>query len=181
MSDIWIAIIAGLFGGGAIAGAISSILVSRLSKTRKQQDADMVRDYLGIIGLTKEQLKDSVEETGRLTKDMGTVALENMRLRGEIEEMKQQRDDRQRERDEQIDALSAKVAAQEAQLNRDSRDRDELRRKFGELSERYTILWKYLIEWMEHAMAHEVSPIPPPKELETDPEIMRVLGKKKIQ
>lgn len=108
---------------------------------------------------------------------MGTVLLENMRLKGDIEDMKTAR----AERDEQFEALLAKVSAQEAQLNRDSRDRDELRRKFGELSERYTILWKYLIEWMEHALAHEVSPIPPPKELETDPEIMRVLGKKKLQ
>lgn len=173
---IIIAVISGLFGGG-IAGAIGTILVARYSRTKPEKDIDITKDYLSLIGLTKEQLKESIEETGRLRTDMGTVLLENMRLKGDIEDMKTAR----AERDEQFEALLAKVSAQEAQLNRDSRDRDELRRKFGELSERYTILWKYLIEWMEHALAHEVSPIPPPKELETDPEIMRVLGKKKLQ
>lgn len=174
-NPVIVAIISGLFGGGAIGGAIGAILVARYSRSKPERDADLLAKYLGLVDISGKEIKGKIEEISKLTLDMATMALDNVRLRGEMDDLKRSG----KLTDEVLESSRIEVSTLRAQLNKDSRDRDEMRKTIRELNNRDRILWQYLVSWIEHAMRNGVKPIPPPPELESDPELMKILGLKK--
>ena len=154
-----------------ISGILSPIIVARFTKSKKEKDVSLAADYLKLADMTAEQLEKTLNKVSTLDKDMGVLERENRKLSEEVDKMQKSR----KERDELFGALEARVAALQAQLEKDGRDRDELRRKFSELDNKYRILWQYMISLVEHMKRHNVSPLDPPKELQTDPELMRII------
>jgi septal ring factor EnvC (AmiA/AmiB activator) len=169
MSEIIVAIIS------VLGTALGAILIARLSKTRQEKAIDVAGGSLKLVDMTMDQLERKINEIDELHKDVGKLERDNRRLSVELVEFHANR----KRRDESFEAIEAKVAALQAQSTQDARDRDELRKKLSELDGRYRALWQYLIAWMEHSIKHGVTPIEPPKELQSDPEIMRILGRKK--
>lgn len=154
-----------------ISGILSPIIVARFTKSKKEKDVSLASDYLKLADMTAEQLEKTLNKVSTLDKDMGVLERENRKLSEEVDKMQKSR----KERDELFGALEARVAALQAQLEKDGRDRDELRRKFSELDNKYRILWQYMISLVEHMKRNNVSPLDPPKELQTDPELMRII------
>lgn len=154
-----------------ISGILSPIIVARFTKSKKEKDVSLAADYLKLADMTAEQLEKTLNKVSTLDKDMGVLERENRKLSEEVDKMQKSR----KERDELFGALEARVAALQAQLEKDGRDRDELRRKFSELDNKYRILWQYMISLVEHMKRNNVSPLGPPKELQTDPELMRII------
>ena len=157
--------------GGTVIGFVGQILVARFSKPKNQKDVELAEDYLKLADMTAEQLEKKLNKISELDKDLGVLERENRKMTEEVEMMQKAR----KERDELFGALEARVAALQAQLDKDARDREELRRKFSELDSKYRILWQYMISLVEHMKRHNVSPLDPPKELQTDPELMRII------
>ena len=154
-----------------VSGILSPIFVSRFSKSKKEKDVSLAADYLKLADMTVDQLEKKLNQISILDKDMGVLERENRKLSEEVEKMQAARKDR----DELFSALEARVAALQAQLEKDARDREELRRKFSELDSKYRILWQYMISMVEHMKRNGVNPLDPPKELQTDPELMRII------
>lgn len=158
----------------ALAGSLGTILVARLSKSKREKEAGLVEGYIKLVDMTGDQLERKINQITKLDKDLGVVERENRKLKEQMDEMGEIR----KEKDELFEALEARVAGLQAQLTQDARDRDELRRKLGELDSRYRALWQYLIALMEHMKKNGVNPLDPPKELQSDPEILRIIGRK---
>jgi hypothetical protein len=154
---------------------LGAILIARLSKSRQEKAIDVAGGSLKLVDMTMDQLERKINEIDELHKDVGKLERDNRRMSVELVEFHVNR----KRRDEALEALSSHVAALQAQSVKDTRDRDEMRKKMGEMDTRYRILWQYVIALLEHMQKHELEPLAPPKELESDPEIMRIFGRKK--
>jgi hypothetical protein len=52
----------------------------------------------------------------------------------------------------------------------------ELRKDFRDLNKRYQVTWGYMIALVEGYHQHNLLPPEPPEELQTDPELMRLIN-----
>lgn len=156
---------------GAVIGAIGQVFVARFSKSKKEKDISIAEGAFKIADLTSEQLEKKLIQIDKMDKDLAVLERDNRKLREEVDSMQKSR----KERDDLFGALEAKVAATQAQLEKDGRDREELRKKYTELDNKYRILWQYMIALVERMKKHSLVPLDPPKELQTDPELMRII------
>lgn len=155
---------------GGIVGVLSQIAVARYSKSKREQDANVAKDYLTLAKMSADELERRINLITKLDGDVRKLENENSDLKRELGNMKQDRD----ARGEQLESLEARVAALNAQTDKDARDRDELRRKVSDFEKHNRVLWKYLIALIEQLKRHDIKPVAPPDELKSDPEIMRL-------
>lgn len=160
---------------GGILGGLVQVFVARFSKTKREQDAAIAKDYLGLAKMSAEELERRINLITKLDGDVRKLENENFELQRGLSNMKEDRD----ARGEQLESLEARLAALTAQTDKDARDRDELRKKLGEFERNNRVLWKYLIVLIEQLKSHNVKPIAPPIELQSDPEILRLLSEAK--
>lgn len=161
--------------GGTIIGYLGQLLLARLSKSKKEKDVLLADSYFKLADMTAEQFQNALNQIGRMNKDIGGLERDNRKLNEELDILKLQR----KERDDLFESLESRVAALQAQLEKDTRDRDDLRRKLGEVDIKNRALWQYLIALLEHMRRNGLKPLDPPKELQSDPEIMRILKSSK--
>jgi chromosome segregation ATPase len=164
----WSPIINTILGG--FMGAVSAILVARLSKSRAQRDVEVAKEYLSLAGITADQLEARINLIGKLDTDVRKLENENSDLQRQLNDLKAQRV----ARDERMLELESQVTALQAQVDKDARDRDELRKKLGEYEFKNRVLWKYTIALLEHMKKHRIKPPLPPENL-TDPDILKLV------
>lgn len=162
--DYW-ALLLSVFGAGGLAGALGQILVARYSKSHKEKDVGLAKEYLSLANITADELEKRINLIAKLDDDIRKLNNENYLLaKGRADE------------DERIESLEAHVAALQAQIDTDARERGDLRQKLVDLDVRYRVLWKYLIALLEQFRQRGIKPVEPPEELKNDPEIARLLN-----
>lgn len=147
------------------AGWFGQFLLARYSKSKKQRDVDISKDYLSLVNITADELEKRINLIAKLDSD-------NRELQNEVFQLKH----KQKLRDEQLVQMEARQASLQAQIDVDARDRSDLRNKLAEGDVRNRILWKYLIVLLEQLKMHKIRPSEPPEELKTDPEIIRLFN-----
>lgn len=153
-----------------LVGAIAAILVARLSKSKAQRDVEVAKEYLSLAGITADELEKRINLVSKLDDD-------NRKLQNDIFILKQKQNDaetKRLERDEQLEVMSAQIAALQAQIDKDARERHDLEKKLAEFEIKNRVLWKYLIALLEQFRYHKIKPVEPPNEL-TDPEILKLV------
>lgn len=55
------------------------------------------------------------------------------------------------------------------------KDVGELTKKYNDLDRKYSILWQYTLALIENDKRHRIKPVPPPTELQTDPQLMKLI------
>jgi chromosome segregation ATPase len=164
MSDAVLVALGGLVG--ALVTAAFQYLTARLSaRSRQEKAADLSQKYLNLADMTFDQFEERINLIGKLDN-------ENRELRREIEEFKQKR----KERDETLGVMETQITALQQQVNKDASERADLWKKLSDFEVKYRALWQYMVALLEHMKKHDVTPIDPPKELQSDPEIMRILS-----
>ena len=164
MDNILLVIITSGFGGIVITKLFDYLTVRLSARSRQDKAADLVQTYLQINGITADQLEESLNQVWRLSN-------QNVGMLRELSEMRAKR----AERDDQMEAMSAHLAALQEQINKDSAERADLQAKLSKFEAKYRAMWQYLLALLEQMKRHDIIPVEPPKELTTDPEIMRVV------
>lgn len=167
-SDLWAIILTGVFGAGGLLGYVGQLLLARYSKSKQERDVGIANDYFSLSKLTVDELKEKMTLIGKLDDDVRKLQNENYLLKS-----------RQTERDEQLLQMESRIVSLQAQIDTDARERADLRTKLSDFEVRNRVLWKYLIALLEQLKRHSIQPIAPPKELESDPEIVKLLNDNK--
>lgn len=162
-AELLVSLITVFFG----AGWFGQFLLARYSKTKKQRDIDISKDYLSLVNMTADELEKRINLIGKLSDDVHTLSNENYLLKV-----------KQNQRDEQLKEMEAKQTALQVQIDADTRDRADLRNKLAEFDVRYRVLFRYLLANLEHMNKHGVDPVTPPDELKGDPDIVKLTTKK---
>lgn len=157
---------------GVVVTKLFDYLVAKLSaKTKQDKMTDLLQTHISIHKMSAEQLEETLNQVWITTN-------ENLALKRELSEIK----DKREKRDGQISAMEAHIAAQQAQINKDAAERSDLREKLSAFDEKYRAfeakyraMWQYLLALLETMKRHRIDPPSPPKELESDPEIMKIV------
>lgn len=168
MSDNFSLAVAGVIG--SLVTVLGQYLVAKLSaRTKDERAAAVVRQFLDINEVTAERLLKQMNLVDILDSEVGKLEREKRRMAEEIENLLAKRT----ERDELFEAMGSKISGMEEQINKDAKERGELRKKLSEFEAKYRAMFQYLLALLEHMRKHDLKPPYPPKELESDPEIMR--------
>lgn len=166
-----IALVSGLLG--SLVTSLSQYFIARLSaKSRNDKAAELSEKYLKLADMTADQLEERINRIGQLDNRIRELTNQNGNQTHEIEELQAKR----AERDEQIEALQSSVAALQVQVDRDARERNDLRQKLSAFEVNNRVLWKYVYALLEHMRRHKIKPPEPPEELRSDPEIMKLIN-----
>lgn len=158
-----------------IVGAVTAILIARLSKSKAQRDVEIAKEYLSLAGITADELEKRINLISKLDSDIRKLDNENADLKRGLADLQEKR----LEQDAQIETMEARIVALQAQIDKDSRERLDLQKKLAEFETRNRVLWKYLIALLEQIRKHRIKPVPPPEELQSDPEIIKLLDEDK--
>ena len=170
MSDAVLLMIGGFLG--SVVTVLGNYLIARLNaKSRQDKFADLVQKYLSIADLTADQLEERINLIAKLDNRINELTQGNRVLALEVEELKAKRV----QRDDQMEAMESQVAALQAQVNQDAKERSNLRQKLADFEVKYRAMWQWLLALLELMRRHEITPIDPPEELRSDPEIMRLI------
>ncbi len=162
-----VALIVALFG----AGWLGQFVMQRWGKERRLRDIDVSKEYLSLASMSADEVEKRLNLIGKLSADNYKSQGEIYLLQQKLVEYEQKRE----ERDELFEGMQAQIAALQAQIDADARERADLRQKLSDLDVKYRALWKYLIAQLELMKQHNVKPAPAPDELKDDPEIVRLL------
>jgi chromosome segregation ATPase len=163
MSDSLLLTIGGIIGG-VVTGLFQFFIAKLSAKSRQDRAADLIQTHLKINEITADQLEESINQVWKLVS-------ENIEMKRELSEFKAKR----LERDEQFEAMRSHISALQEQINKDASERNDLRNKLSQFEVRNRSLWQYLIALLEQMKRHSIVPLDPPKELESDPEIMKII------
>lgn len=144
------------------SGWLGQFLLARYSKTKKQREVDLSKDYLSLTKMTYDELERRINLVVKLDREIRHLQDENYLLK-----------EKSKERDKQLIQMEAKQVSLQSQIDADSRDRGEMRKKLDEFDVRYRILWKYLIVNLENQRLHNIPLVEPPVELRADPDIAK--------
>jgi len=170
MSEAMLLMLGGLVGG--VITITGQYLIARLNaRSRNEKSADLSQKYLSIADITADQLEERINLIGKLDNRIGELVQEKRSMFLEISELKAKR----LERDEQFEAMQARISALQTQVNQDAKERGDLRLKLAEFEAKYRAMWQWLLALLELMKKHDVTPIDPPDELKSDPEIARVI------
>lgn len=154
------------------AGWLGQFLMARYAKEKRLRDVDVAREYLSLVDMSADQMEKRLNLIGKLNDDNQALQNDLYLLKQKV----QKYEERRKERDEQFEAMEAQISALNAQIDKDARDRADLRQKLADSDVRNRVLWKYLIALMEQLRHHKITPVPPPVELESDPEIIKLFN-----
>jgi seryl-tRNA synthetase len=146
------------FLGVLIKGLFDYLSALVSAKSRQDKLTDLSQKYLNIADVTAEQLEERINLIGKLD-------LENRTLSRQVDELGAKRKDR----DEQIEALEAGVAALKEQLERDTLERQALRRIVEEKDKLIEEVKEYLSGLLKYFENRNITdfPIPPDDLLDT--------------
>lgn len=160
--------------GSLLTFAGQIIVASFSAKSKREKDAALSEMFLKLSSMSAKELEERINLISKLDDRINVLTEENRNLRGEILEIKQSRI----ERDAELEAMQSHVSALQVQANLDSSERGDLRKKLSELDTKYRALYQYLYATIEHMMKNGVKPLVIPKELDTDQELIKLVGKK---
>jgi predicted nuclease with TOPRIM domain len=165
MNDATLIALGGLVG--VLVTAAFQYLTARLSaRSRQEKAVDLSQKYLNLADMTVDQLEERINLIGKLDN-------RNNELSRQMAEMQSERN----KRDEKFVNMESEVASLREQVNKDASERADLRKKLAEFEVKYRALWQYLVALLEQIKRHDLfTPVDPPKELASDPEIMRILS-----
>lgn len=154
------------------AGWLGQFFLARYAKEKRQRDIDISKEYLSLADMTADQLEKRLNLIGKLDEDNRNLSNELYLLKLKQLETEEMR----KVRDEHFETMEARIAALQAQVDKDARERADLRAKLAEFEVRNRVLWQYIIALLEQFKQHRIIPVSPPKELESDPEIIKLLN-----
>jgi len=170
MSEAFILMLGGVLGG--VITVTGQYLIARLnSRSRNEKSADLSQKYLSIADITADQLEERINLIGKLDNRIGELVQENRTMLLEVSELKAKR----LIRDEQLVQVESQVSALQSQVNKDAKERADLRMKLSEFEVKYRAMWQWLLALLELMKKHDITPIDPPDELKSDPDIMRIV------
>ena len=155
----------------AFLGALTPILIARYSKPKRERDAALSQIYLHLADMTADQLEERINLIGKLDNRIGGLTSENLNMLAEISQLKGLRE----ERTEQLEALEAHMSALQQQIDKDARERNELRKKISDFEVKNRAMWQYLLALLEQMKRQDIVPVEPPEGLKSDPEIMKII------
>lgn len=162
MSDTLLMVIGGVLG--ALISAAGQFFVARYAKPKRERNAALAEMYLKLEDMTAKQIEERLNLITKMSHNLGVQSEEILALK-----------EKQRLRDEQMEALNSTITALQEQANKDARERSDLRAKLAEFDVKNRVLWQYCISLLEQMKHHKINPVDPPEELKTDPEIKRIL------
>lgn len=145
-------------GGGGVFGvfltALFNYLTARLQiRTREERAVELSQKYLSLNDMTADQLEERINLIGKLDN-------ENRELRRDLSEVKT----KQADRDEQMEALQAHIAALQEQSAKDAEERQALRRIIEEKDKLLQEVKEYFSNLVHYFETHNLHDYPVPKD-----------------
>lgn len=159
---------------GSVITIIGQIIIASLNaRTRQEKTASLLEQYLKLSSMSAKEIEEKLNLISTLGDRIDALTVENRTLKIEIADIKVSRV----ERDEEMESMQSHISSLQAQINLDAIERTDLRKKLSDIDVKYRVLFQYLYASVEHMIKNNVKPLPVPKELESNPELMRLLNK----
>ena len=151
MDNILLVIITSGFGG-IVATKLFDYLTARLSARSKQESAaNLTQQYVELNKITGDQLEESINQ-------VWVVTNQNIEMQRKISQMEAKRADR----DNQMEAMEAHIAALQEQINKDTEERQALRRIIEEKDKIINEVRAYMRDLLDYFEQKNISDFPIP-------------------
>jgi SMC interacting uncharacterized protein involved in chromosome segregation len=151
MDNILLVIITSGFGG-IVATKLFDYLTARLSARSKQESAaNLTQQYVELNKITGDQLEESINQ-------VWVVTNQNIEMQRKISQMEAKRADR----DNQMEAMEAHIAALQEQINKDTEERQALRRIIEEKDKIINEVRAYMRDLLDYFEQKNISDFPVP-------------------